>query len=105
MVMTLQQHLAPVVMGRAGPRAGKVGPAVLALVGAILRRKDTVAKIFGATLSSGFGPLPTHYGLCRSGFLQPCPRRAEGVSIDASCCFGEATCVGSTGPVGISHRR
>ena len=36
----LQQHLAPVMTGRAGPDAGKVGPAVLALVGAVLWRKD-----------------------------------------------------------------
>jgi hypothetical protein len=36
----LQRHLAPVLAGRADPQAGKVGPAVLALVGAILWRKD-----------------------------------------------------------------
>ena len=36
----LQRHLAPVLTGRADPQAGKVGPAVLALVGAILWRKD-----------------------------------------------------------------
>ena len=34
-----QQHFLQ-VMGRAGPHAGKVGPAVLALVGAVLWRKD-----------------------------------------------------------------
>jgi hypothetical protein len=36
----LQQYLAPVMTGRAGPYAGEVGPAVLTLVGAILWRKD-----------------------------------------------------------------
>ncbi len=36
----LQRHLAPVLTGRAGPDAGKLGPAVLALVGAVLWRKD-----------------------------------------------------------------
>jgi Integron cassette protein VCH_CASS1 chain len=37
----LRQHLAPVLTGRAGPDGGKVGPAVLTLVGAILWRKDS----------------------------------------------------------------
>ena len=36
----LRQHLAPILTGRAGPDAGEVGPAVLALIGAILWRKD-----------------------------------------------------------------
>ena len=36
----LRQHLAPVLTGRAGPKAGEVGPAVLALIGAVLWRKD-----------------------------------------------------------------
>ena len=36
----LQQHLAPVMTGHAGADTGKVGPAILALVGAILWRKD-----------------------------------------------------------------
>jgi hypothetical protein len=36
----LRQHLAPVMTGRAEPQAGKVGPAVLTLIGAVLGRKD-----------------------------------------------------------------
>jgi hypothetical protein len=36
----LQQHLAPVLTGRADPEVGEVGPAVLALIGAVLWRKD-----------------------------------------------------------------
>jgi hypothetical protein len=36
----LQRHLAPVLAGCAGLDAGEVDPAVLALVGAILWRKD-----------------------------------------------------------------
>ena len=36
----LQRHLAPVLTGRADPQAGEVGPAVLALLGTILWRKD-----------------------------------------------------------------
>jgi Integron cassette protein VCH_CASS1 chain len=36
----LQQHLAPVLAGRAGPDVGQVGPAVLTLLGALLWRKD-----------------------------------------------------------------
>jgi Integron cassette protein VCH_CASS1 chain len=36
----LRRHLAPVLTGRAGPDAGEVGPAVLALLGAVLWRKD-----------------------------------------------------------------
>ena len=36
----LRRHLAPVLAGRAGPDAGEVGPAVLALLGAVLWRKD-----------------------------------------------------------------
>ena len=36
----LRRHLAPVLAGRADPEAGAVGPAVLALVGAVLWRKD-----------------------------------------------------------------
>ena len=36
----LQQRLAPVLTGRAGPDAGEVGAAVLTLIGAILWRKD-----------------------------------------------------------------
>ena len=36
----LRRHLAPVMTGRADPEAGEVGPAVLALMGAVLWRKD-----------------------------------------------------------------
>jgi hypothetical protein len=36
----LRQHLAPVLTGRADPEVGEVGPAVLALIGAVLWRKD-----------------------------------------------------------------
>ena len=36
----LRRHLAPVLAGRAGSDAGEVGPAVLALLGALLWRKD-----------------------------------------------------------------
>jgi hypothetical protein len=35
-----RRHLAPVMTGRADPRAGEVGPAVLTLIGAVLWRKD-----------------------------------------------------------------
>ena len=36
----LRRHLAPVLTGRAGAQVGEVGPAVLALIGAVLWRKD-----------------------------------------------------------------
>jgi hypothetical protein len=36
----LQRYLAPVMTGRADPQVGEVGPAVLALMGAVLWRKD-----------------------------------------------------------------
>ena len=35
-----RRHVAPVLTGRADPQAGKIGPAVLTLMGAILWRKD-----------------------------------------------------------------
>jgi hypothetical protein len=40
MLDELRRHLAPVLTGRADPQAGKIGPAVLALMGAVLWRKD-----------------------------------------------------------------
>jgi hypothetical protein len=40
MLDELRRHLAPVLAGHADPQAGKISPAVLTLIGAILWRKD-----------------------------------------------------------------